>query len=433
MTIARRRAGGDDVPPASSTRQRTLGSLWDSSSAPKLGELFNSHSDLVFNGSMDEACLEAVNSGTRWLIVNIQSEMEFDCHALNRDIWRNSAVQQLLELHFIFWQQNIGSDAGRTFAQFYSVEAFPFVCIMQPVTKAIVRIWTGKIRPKFIDELNEFLESNELITLPGRGSSSNMSSSSSSSSASSSALSVPQRGSKRSLEDDVIASAIAASLESSSNDTESNTSSSSSSASSSASLSCSPAAKKAKSDAPRTPSSERVVVVLDSDSDSEREKTAARAKRASSSSSSSSSKQPAFKSNGASAICIDSLSDRDQQQVAANAENSNADAVTDAEPTPEVANAVLQPEPEMGNPLATRVQFQIGGGRVVQRRFMRACAVEQLYVFVRSQLSEAELQQIAAGAVFVLVTSFPKTTIASSQESLETARVLNTRLVLEWQ
>ena len=130
LTNARRHhAGGDDLPPASSTRQRTLGSLWDSS-APKLGELFNSHSDLVFNGSMDEACLEAVNSGTRWLIVNIQSEIEFDCHALNRDIWRNSAVQQLLELHFIFWQQNIGSDAGRTFAQFYNVDKFPFVCIM---------------------------------------------------------------------------------------------------------------------------------------------------------------------------------------------------------------------------------------------------------------------------------------------------------------
>ncbi len=104
-----------------------------------------------------------------------------------------------------------------------------------------------------------------------------------------------------------------------------------------------------------------------------------------------------------------------------------------AEPDSDVSDAVLQPEPELGNPLATRVQFQIGSGRLVQRRFLRACAVEQLYIFVRSQLNEAEVQQVAAGAVFLLVTSFPKMTIASSQESLEAARVLNTRLVLEWQ
>merc|ERR1712007_190892 len=31
----------------------------------------------------------------RWLLVNIQSEDDFACHALNRDVWRNDMVESI--------------------------------------------------------------------------------------------------------------------------------------------------------------------------------------------------------------------------------------------------------------------------------------------------------------------------------------------------
>jgi hypothetical protein len=41
----------------------------------------------------------------RWLLVNIQSVEDFACHALNRDVWRDELVGNLVQEGFIFWQQ----------------------------------------------------------------------------------------------------------------------------------------------------------------------------------------------------------------------------------------------------------------------------------------------------------------------------------------
>lgn len=41
----------------------------------------------------------------RWLLVNIQSVEDFACHALNRDVWRDELVGNLVQDGFIFWQQ----------------------------------------------------------------------------------------------------------------------------------------------------------------------------------------------------------------------------------------------------------------------------------------------------------------------------------------
>lgn len=41
----------------------------------------------------------------RWLLVNIQRDAEFSSHALNRDVWRDELVDNLIREGFIFWQQ----------------------------------------------------------------------------------------------------------------------------------------------------------------------------------------------------------------------------------------------------------------------------------------------------------------------------------------
>lgn len=43
----------------------------------------------------------------KWLIVNIQDSKEFKCQQLNRDVWSNEAVRNIMAEHFILWQVRI--------------------------------------------------------------------------------------------------------------------------------------------------------------------------------------------------------------------------------------------------------------------------------------------------------------------------------------
>ncbi len=40
----------------------------------------------------------------KWLLVNIQDVQEFDCQVLNRDVWNNPVVAELVKANFLFWQ-----------------------------------------------------------------------------------------------------------------------------------------------------------------------------------------------------------------------------------------------------------------------------------------------------------------------------------------
>ena len=47
---------------------------------------------------------EAGTAKGKWLLVNIQNVKEFSCQILNRDVWSNSLVRELIARHFILWQ-----------------------------------------------------------------------------------------------------------------------------------------------------------------------------------------------------------------------------------------------------------------------------------------------------------------------------------------
>jgi len=50
-----------------------------------------------------KAC-DAGRAANKWLMVNIQNVQEFSCQVLNRDVWSNSTVKQVVGGHFILWQ-----------------------------------------------------------------------------------------------------------------------------------------------------------------------------------------------------------------------------------------------------------------------------------------------------------------------------------------
>jgi hypothetical protein len=64
----------------------------------------------------------------------LQRDSEFSCHALNRDVWRNELVENLVRAGFIFWQAMDESTDGRTYAERYGVTAYPHIAIIDPRT-----------------------------------------------------------------------------------------------------------------------------------------------------------------------------------------------------------------------------------------------------------------------------------------------------------
>ena len=84
---------------------------------------------------MSQAKREAKRS-LKWILVNIQSHLEFDCLCLNRDTWVDENVKEIIEANFIFFQRGHTSSDGKTFMNRYHValEALPHCNILDPRT-----------------------------------------------------------------------------------------------------------------------------------------------------------------------------------------------------------------------------------------------------------------------------------------------------------
>lgn len=61
-------------------------------------------SALVFVSNLS---LQAAKLQKKWLLVNIQADGEFDCHRLNRDVWKDEMVQNIIACNCIFWQVSV--------------------------------------------------------------------------------------------------------------------------------------------------------------------------------------------------------------------------------------------------------------------------------------------------------------------------------------
>lgn len=72
----------------------------------RLEDLFRPPCGILFLGSFMEA-REHAKSLNRWLLVNIQNPQEFSCQILNRDVWSNQQIQEIVKDHFVLWQVSI--------------------------------------------------------------------------------------------------------------------------------------------------------------------------------------------------------------------------------------------------------------------------------------------------------------------------------------
>lgn len=105
-------------------------------------------------------------------MVNIQSDDDFACHALNRDVWRDELVENLVREGFILWQAMIGSNEGQTYITRYKVTGYPHLAIIDPRTGSLLwrkEGWT-QVNPltaeQFVEIASDFCSRHSFNKLP---------------------------------------------------------------------------------------------------------------------------------------------------------------------------------------------------------------------------------------------------------------------------
>jgi len=112
---------------------------------------------------------EKANASKRWLLVNIQNFEDFECHTLNRDVWRDGIVEDLVGTHFLLWQvdklvQVVGQAQktkenmeAKEWMERYKVNptAFPLIALIDPRCGELVWEHTGSIK---VDDVKRRLQ-----------------------------------------------------------------------------------------------------------------------------------------------------------------------------------------------------------------------------------------------------------------------------------
>ena len=81
---------------------------------------------------------QKANFEQRWLLVNIQSHLQFASDELNRDTWSDENIKWILRSQFLFWQRGHTSPDGQEFMRLYKIqeEDLPIIMIIEPMTGA---------------------------------------------------------------------------------------------------------------------------------------------------------------------------------------------------------------------------------------------------------------------------------------------------------
>ena len=72
---------------------------------PRLSDMFAAPMHLMHRAGGFQGARTTAKDSKRWLLVNLQRDAEFACHALNRDVWRDELIENLIREGFIFWQE----------------------------------------------------------------------------------------------------------------------------------------------------------------------------------------------------------------------------------------------------------------------------------------------------------------------------------------
>ncbi|XP_072034045.1 UBX domain-containing protein 7-like [Amphiura filiformis] len=131
-----------------------------------LEDLFRPPLDIMHKGTLNTA-REHGQSQCKWVIVNVQNVQEFSCQQLNRDVWSDSTVKSIINESFVFWQVYHDSDEGQRFMQFYKINEFPYVAVLDPRTGEQMASWTRLDNMSFCDLAIQFLSDHPMFDKDG--------------------------------------------------------------------------------------------------------------------------------------------------------------------------------------------------------------------------------------------------------------------------
>ncbi|RNA27208.1 UBX domain-containing [Brachionus plicatilis] len=104
-----------------------------SSKAKSLAALYKPPVDLLFRGSFEMSKTEACKKNL-WILINVQDQSDFACQCLNRDLWRQDAVKEIIKANFLFVQLYFDSIDGKKMINYYRIDTYPFIAILDPRT-----------------------------------------------------------------------------------------------------------------------------------------------------------------------------------------------------------------------------------------------------------------------------------------------------------
>lgn len=84
------------------------------SKRPRLGDLFRPPVDINYVGTL-HGVKESGKLQDRWIIVNLQDNVQFASQVMNRDIWSDSSLKSFIRKYFLFWQVAIDTSEGARF------------------------------------------------------------------------------------------------------------------------------------------------------------------------------------------------------------------------------------------------------------------------------------------------------------------------------
>ena len=113
-----------------------------------------------------DAARDEGKDSEKWLLINVQDASVFDCQVLNRDLWKDSGVQDTVKEHFIFLQYSKDDPRASSYIQYYFQgsdvsDNYPHIAIVDPRTGEQMKIWSGPplVKPAdFLMQLHEFLD-----------------------------------------------------------------------------------------------------------------------------------------------------------------------------------------------------------------------------------------------------------------------------------
>lgn len=82
---------------------------------------------------------------------------EFPCQVLNRDVWSNNTVKDIIKEHFVFWQIYHDLADGERYCQFYNVNSFPQIAVLDPRTGEKMVSWGALDAVVLCEKIGEFI------------------------------------------------------------------------------------------------------------------------------------------------------------------------------------------------------------------------------------------------------------------------------------